>query len=525
MNVGRRLSQFGAKGESSTAGITSLRLLRDPFRDIGHRYEILGDPLARGGFADVFKVRDLSTNQIRAAKRVPKDRISDNSLLRRELEMLLTLDHPNVVRLFEWFEAPDSIWLIQEMCTGGELLSSVGNCSSRDALKIIRQILLGLAYMHDRGVIHRDVKLENCMFQDNVVKIIDFGLAGVLRQTATPPSELANKGKPGTPMSQTGKAGTAIYLSPELLAIPAGKAPKYTPKCDMWALGVMAYILLTSEHPFWDKRTPFVDQDMYMRIMREPVDVSLINPETARDLVSKLLRVDSNERLGAHEALLHPCMRVSAFLGSQGHLRLMTNLRTYKFFGPLQRVVLTVLAYHSKEDDVLREVFSLLDTDMNGVLSKQEIISGMNRLGLLLPPDFDTILDSIDADGSGEIDFTEFVAAGMSADQVRSQQLIDSAFSWFSDGRQFITGADLEKLVSKQEAQDTLMEYAEDLKGIDRESFRKFIEQIAIMKESGDCGTEDTLTRSKSKRRYSSDDLQRSISSPSSSLRRNSDRN
>ena len=401
MTVGRKLSLFGSRQE---AGITSLRLLRDPFQDIGHRYEILGDPVARGGFADVFRVRDLYSNEIRAAKRVAKDQISDNSLLRRELEMLLTLDHPNVVRLFEWFEATDSIWLIQEMCTGGELLSLVGNCTSREALTVIRQMLLGLAYLHDRGIIHRDVKLENCMFQslekDSVVKIIDFGLAGVVRQPLSP-MEPSSTNKSQTPQNHTGKAGTAIYLAPELMIVPLGKTPKYTTKCDMWSLGIAAYILLTSEHPFWDKRTPFLDSQMHARIFTSSADVSVISPESAADLVAKLLTVDVDLRLNAHEALMHPCMRVNAFLGSDRHLRLMTNLRSYKHFRPIQRVVLTVLAYHSK-DDALREVFSLLDTDMNGVLSKKEITTGMNRLGLVLPPDFDSILDSIDSDGSGE---------------------------------------------------------------------------------------------------------------------------
>jgi len=538
MTVARRLSLYGSKHEAG--GITSLLLLRDPLRDIGNRYEILGEPVARGGFADVFKVRDKFSQEIRAAKRVPKDQISDNSLLRRELEMLLTLDHPNVVRLYEWFETKDSIWLIQEMCTGGELLSLVGQCTSRQALTVIRQILLGLAYLHDRGIIHRDVKLENCLFQssdkDSVVKIIDFGLAGVVRQTVTPMEPVHSRTQ--TPLAHTGKAGTAIYLAPELMNVPSKKAPKYTTKCDMWSLGIAAYILLTAEHPFWDKRTAFLDSTMLDRIKSGAPDVSGILPETARDLVLKLLQTDVDARITAHEALMHPCMRASAFLGSDLHLRLMTNLRSYKQFRPIQRVVLTVLAYHSK-DATLREVFSLLDTDMNGVLSKKEIITGMNRLGILLPSDFDSILNSIDSDGSGEIDFTEFVAAGMSAEQVLSEPLTDSAFSWFcsdtSKSTNLISLSDLEQIVTKEEAEFALKRYANPANsaGLSRADFRHLIEEIALIKQTPpdeplnlrDDGHE--LVRSKSKRRYSSDELvtgaPRSYSSPGSSFRRKSE--
>ena len=510
VNVGRRLSLLAApRSESISGGITSLRLFRDPFRDIGYRYEIIGEALAHGGFADVFKVRDLYTNEIRAAKRVPKDQISDNSLLRRELELLLTLDHPNVVRLFEWFESTESIWLIQEMCTGGEVLSLVGNCTSREALNVTRQILLGLAYLHDRGVIHRDVKLENCMFQsaekESVVKIIDFGLAGIVRQLVTPP-EKRDGSRGATPASQTGRAGTAIYLAPELTI--SGKVIKYTPKCDMWSLGILMHILLTGEHPFWDKRTPFNDVAMMKRILEKPVDVHSISPETAADLVSKLLVVDVDSRLSAHEALMHPCMRVSAFLGSELHLKLMTNLRSYKRFRPIERVVLTILAYHSR-DDALREVFSLLDTDMNGVLSKQEIVTGMNRLGLMLPQDFDEILDSIDADGSGEIDFTEFIAAGLSADQVRDESLIDCAFGWLSSEHSGqISLKDLQAVVSSYDAESTIQQYASDGHVyLTRSDFSRLISDIAHIKESD--GSEDSpvsLAKTQSRRRLSWDE-------------------
>ena len=529
LNVGRRLSQLGAKGD---AGITSLRLLRDPFRDIGYRYEILGEAVARGGFAEVFKVRDLFTNEIRAAKRVPKDRISDNSLLQRELEMLLTLDHPNVVRLFEWFESEDAMWLIQEMCTGGEVLNMVGNCSPRDALRVVRQVLLGLSYLHDRGVIHRDVKLENCMFQtqarDSVVKIIDFGLSGVAlghlkRSTGITTSTIPN----------TGKAGTAIYQSPELLATPDGQAPKYSPKTDMWALGVMTFILLTTNHPFWNTKTPFVETEMHLRIRAGPPDLSNILPETAADLVSGLLQVNESARLNAHEALMHPCMRVSAFLCSDLHLRLMTNLRCFKIFRPFQRVILTVMAYHAKED-ALREVFNLLDTDMNGVLSKEEIARGMHRLGLILPPDFDSILTSIDSDSSGQIDFTEFCAAGLSAAQIRDLALIDCTFSWLcsdvATGK--ISVLDLERVVPKTEVDFVVDHFgSSDKTGLSRLEFRCLVDEIASIKESHgdeeDVEDEEKLVRSSSskQRRLSLDEALMSLPSTSlaASLRRNSD--
>ena len=187
----------------------------------------------------MFQVRDSNTGELRAAKRVPKDLVSDHTHLRRELELLLTLDHPNVVRLFEWFESKDYIWLIQELFTGGEALDLVGIATSREAFNVVRQILLGIAYLHDRGVIHRDMKLENCMFQIKVVKIIDLGLSGIIPvHGGQMPPTLA----PSTPV----RAGTSLYFAPELL-----KTLSYTKKCDIWSVGILTFILLTGNHPFW----------------------------------------------------------------------------------------------------------------------------------------------------------------------------------------------------------------------------------------------------------------------------------
>jgi calcium-dependent protein kinase len=336
------------------------------------------------------------------------------------------------------------------------------------------------------------------------VKIIDFGLAGIVRQLVSPPEKRGGS-RGSTPASQTGRAGTAIYLAPEL-ATPDGGI-KYTPKCDMWSLGILMHILLTGEHPFWDKRTPFKDFEMMKRILDKPVDIHSISPEAAGDLISKLLVVHIDSRLSAHEALMHPCMRVSAFLGSELHQKLMTNLRSYKRFRPIERVVLTILAYHSRSD-ALREVFSLLDTDMNGVLSKQEIVTGMNRLGLMLPSDFDEILDSIDADGSGEIEFTEFMAAGLSADQVRDESLIDCAFGWLSsDNSGQISLKDLQAAVPSSEAELTIQKYASDGRlYLTRSDFSRLITDIASIKEmDGSDDSPVSLAKTQSRRRLSWD--------------------
>ena len=489
-----------------SSDITSLKMKRDPSREIGYRYEILGEPFAIGGFAEVYKCRDITTKELRVAKRVPKDQVSDNILLRRELELLLTLDHPNVVRLFEWFETRDSIWLIQELCSGGEILSLVENCTSREALGVIRQVLLGLSYLHDRGVVHRDIKLENCMFQSctekrfgpgsPLVKIIDFGLAGVVR--LPPPQTLHHSPRPrSSSLSSlshqlTNYAGTSLYISPESIANTCKEGVvESLAKCDMWALGILAFILLTGQHPFWDKSQPFDEDVIRSKILVTDPDLSSIEPESAIEFVSVLLEKNPDRRFTARQALSHPCMRASAFLGSDAHVRLLSHLRSFKLYSPLERVVLTIIAYNSSSSETfggqsLRELFELLDTDRNGVLSKSEIFSGMRRLGFILAPDMEEIFDSIDTDGSGEIDYTEFIAAAIGPDLVRNPNASDLAFGWLTQASaDSICESDLCLVVDTDEAHKALLEYGEPGGNnlITRTGFSRLIERIAKIKD------------------------------------------
>ena len=478
-----------------SSDITSLKLLRDPSREIAHRYEILGEPFAVGGFAEVYECRDITTNEVRAAKRVPKDQVSDNILLRRELELLLTLDHPNIVRLFEWFETRESIWLIQELCSGGEILNLVDNCSSREALSVVRQVLLGLCYLHDRGVVHRDIKLENCMFQSSqndkrkstgLVKIIDFGLAGVVRMPQLIP--LSPSSFSASNFHQLSNyAGTCLYLSPESVSGTCKEGFESLSKCDTWAMGVMTYILLTGQHPFWDKTQPLVEPDIRERIVSDSPDLSSIEPESAIDLVSQLVDKNPENRLSARQALNHPCMRASAFLGSNAHVRLLSHLRSFKAYSPLERVILTLIAYHSESfgGQSLREVFDLLDTDKNGVLSKIEIITGMRRLGFIIPPDIDAILDSIDTDGSGEIDYTEFIAAAIGPELVWNPTASELAFGWLTQSSpDSLAESDLCKVVDIGEAIRAIEQFGDPgTRTISRSGFTRLIQKIAKTKD------------------------------------------
>lgn len=254
-------------------------------------YDIKGKELGRGASSVVMKANSKATKEEFAIKMITKT--IDQKLISTEIGILLNLKHPNIIRLHEVFETPKDIYMVLELVKGGELFERIvdrGYYSERDASEAIRQICEALNYLHGRGVIHRDLKPENLLYADKEekasLKIADFGLSKALygeEQTST-------------------VCGTPGYCAPEVL-----RGDRYDSKIDMWAVGVIAYILLCGFEPFFDERG---DQAMFQRILK--CDYEFISPwwdevsENAKDLVNKLIVLDPKKRLTADQALKHP---------------------------------------------------------------------------------------------------------------------------------------------------------------------------------------------------------------------------
>jgi calcium-dependent protein kinase len=157
-----------------------------------------------------------------------------------EINLMIQIDHPNVIKLYEVFEDSRYIYLIMEECSGGELfdriyerISKKSLYSEKEAAKIFRQLMSAICHCHSSKICHRDLKPENLLFLNNTeddLKVIDFGLSRYFNEI--------NKNKMNT------KVGTAYYVSPEVLS------GDYDEKCDIWSAGVILYILLTGEPPF-----------------------------------------------------------------------------------------------------------------------------------------------------------------------------------------------------------------------------------------------------------------------------------
>jgi calcium-dependent protein kinase len=215
--------------------------------------------------------------------------------LEQELEILESLDHPNLVRYHATFTDPSFIHIVMELCKGGEVFERIhknGCLSEQITAKVIYQVLTSLKHLHANGICHRDLKPENIMFIDtNVdeIKIIDFGLS---KKYCISESNFLHS-----------VVGTPYYVAPEVLS------QQYDQRCDIWSVGVIMYIMLCGYPPFNGKTSREVIKKIKSGIFEfEYDDWSLISME-AKDLIKHFLIVDPEKRITIEQAMQHPWIR------------------------------------------------------------------------------------------------------------------------------------------------------------------------------------------------------------------------
>ena len=267
---------------------------------IDSHYEILPHIIGEGQFGIVRECIQKSTGNKYAIKSIRKHSDEDQSILQREVELLdYAGHHHGIVNLIDVFESTTEFHIITELCLGGELydriieqMNDAENSTSptlfkeESAAQILYQILDSVAYLHDRDIVHRDLKPENFLLSgDNQIKLIDFGLA------------TTHDEQYDAPLSSV--VGTPFYMAPEVLK------KSYTKACDVWSIGVIAYVLLCGRPPFEGE----ADEEVFANIKRGQFDLNVVAmSDEANDFIKCLMKRDPRRRWTAEDALQHPWM-------------------------------------------------------------------------------------------------------------------------------------------------------------------------------------------------------------------------
>lgn len=382
-----------------------------------------------GNFGQCSWVVHKVTRKMRVVKKIPKENVEvPQEEIEQELVALTGLDHPNIVRLFEWFESESSFLLVMEAAHGGDLekllREALGNGCPGLAVKMVRSIteqaLGALVYIHSQHVIHRDLKPANMILtQANTfpphLLLADFGIADIFGS-----ADVLSKG-----CIQSSKKGTWAYMAPEIFS------DSVSPKSDLWALGVVIYELLCGKRPFGVK--PF---EVYANICcdDEPVDLSPLSKVQCRkeavQLVSLLLTKDESRRPTAQEAEASfqswPNDDAKKHEADTSSLRCSVQHSIHDFGGSSAIYKVALLCVASQLDtstvEELNEVFVSMDLDHDGQLSVPEMVTAFSNQGYT-EDQIDCMVDALDINSSGLVEYSEFIAGCL---DVR-KELIDSS--------------------------------------------------------------------------------------------------
>ena len=398
--------------------------------------------LGHGSYGTVYLVKHKQLSKYFAMKTIKKNpnKKKELEILNNEIKILKSLDHPNILKINDFYETNTEYNLITEFCQEGELykeIKSKAPFSEGISAYYMKEILTAVSYCHSMNIIHRDLKPENIMILKKAknnchpIKIIDFGTATIFTEEKR----------------ENIITGTAQYIAPEVIS------RNYNEKSDLWSCGVILYNMLTGRYPFGGDTS----EEISYKIIRGKYDMTqyplnIISKE-AKDLIRNLLVLDPNKRLSAKQALKHPWFSIDKVkkiqkineLSESKIIKLLYNLMNYRSDNILRSAVIAYLVHNNTNlkdtYDAIR-LFNKIDENGDGKISREELFNGLQYYlaseGEKLQNDVELIFSNIDTDHNGFIEYEEFIRAAIDKEHFLSKNCIQFAFNYFdrdSDGK------------------------------------------------------------------------------------------
>ena len=477
---------------------------------------IISKSLGEGGYGNVVKVIHKHTGQVRAMKIIPKNNLQPGYTeqeIFREINILKQLEHPYIMKLYEFYSDDEFFYLINEFCNEGDLsekLQKVGRFDEKLVKMLMFQIFSAVLYLHSNNVIHGDLKLENVMV-DNIsyedekkkidnersslnkrlsfissykidiqniknvlnedeinhnkyehiknfeIKLIDFGAAKIFTKYKKQFDDTV---------------GTLVYCSPEVLK------NNYDSKCDIWSCGVIMYILLSGEIPFAGEN----ENEIMKSIMNKKVsfDSSFFNDvsDEAKDLIIKCLVYHKSKRLNAKEALNHPFFKIDIdfnnfFFDEDLTVdinQILIRMKNFSSESKFHQAILVYLAYNYAEKRLtqkLKHIFFYINKSMDGKIKPKELLNVYQENKMRITKDeVIKIIKSIDFNNSGAIEYEEFIRIAIPKEDLFTDVNLKEAFDLFDINKKgIITINDMKEVLgmNKDVDENVVLKFMKDI--------------------------------------------------------------
>ena len=410
--------------------ISNQTLIDEQTGDPKLKYKII-KTLGDGSFGVVFCAINIQTGMKIAMKQIEKlkENVIDDLEIKNEINILKKLDHPNIVKIYEFYNTKKNYFLITEYYKYGELYNYLKFSYNETQIAVLfYQVFSGLCYLHENNILHRDLKLENIMISDiekdiNTgidyfwIKIIDFGTAKIFKKSK----------------NEKAVVGSSYYIAPEVLK------QKYNEKCDTWSIGVIMYMIIVGKAPFDGENDEEILENIKTGVYDYKNKKLLSTSKECQDLISKLLEVDTKKRLSAKEALNHIFFKnfhgrklFSNFKMKEIDVYL-NNLLNYKFQSKFQQLVLAFIVHNipfTNETKNILKLFLLFNKSGNCKLTKIELIEGL--CNYKEKEEIENVIDDIflllDGDNNGFIEFEEFLRACIDKKKILNNETLEYAF-------------------------------------------------------------------------------------------------
>ena len=397
------------------------------------KYKVISR-LGDGSYGTVYLAMNLFTRTNVAMKKINK--VKENEIdemeIKNEIDILKKLDHPNIVKILEFYSTEKAYYIITDYCSCGELYNQIKHQYTENQLAVLfYQLFSGLCYLHANNIVHRDLKLENILISEierdketnkNLfwIKIIDFGTAKIFEK---------NK-------SEKAVVGSSYYIAPEVLQ------KHYNEKCDTWSAGVILYMLIVGRAPFDGKDDDEIIENISKGEFNGKHRKLVSASNEVQDLVKKLLEVDPVRRLSAAQALKHPWFTKFKAKSLYNNIEkekiemYLNRLMTYTINSKFQQMVLAFIVHniaYSEDTKNILKIFRMFNEKDDGKLTKGELTKGLCQYvdENKVKNEIDGIFLMLDGANHGYIEYEEFLRACLDKNTILDDEHILYAFNFF----------------------------------------------------------------------------------------------